>query len=97
MLEKIKCILNITDANKDTLLGAYIEQAKTEFELYTHRIYTADYDGLLSQMVIEKYNRRFNEGISSTSASGVSTGFKDGYSKEIIFQLNALQKRVKIL
>ena len=97
MLERIKLILNISDVNKDALINAYIEQAKTEIELYTRRVYATEMDGLVVQMVIEKYNRRFNEGISSVSTSGVSSSFKDGYSKEIIVQLNALQKRVKIL
>lgn len=97
MLERIKLILNISDVNKDALINAYIEQAKTEIELYTHRTYVTEMDGLVVQMVVEKYNRRFNEGISNASASGVNTSFKDGYSREIIVQLNALQKRVRIL
>lgn len=95
MLDTIKLILNIQ--GKDELINAYIEQVKTEIELYTHKTYTVEMDNLVIQMVIEKYNRRFNEGLSGASASGINSSFKDGYSREIIVQLNALQKRVKIL
>ena len=97
MIEDIKTILNITDTNKDELLSIYADLVKSEIERYTHREYDHTMDALLVQMVVEKYNRRFNEGINSTSASGLNTAFKDGYSKEIIFQLNSLARRVKIL
>lgn len=97
MLEKIKLLLGITNTLKDSLINLYIEQAQKEIELYTLRPYDVSMDCLVSQMVIEKYNKRFSEGVNSLSVSGINTGYKDGYSKEIMLQLNQLKKKVRLL
>ncbi|MDY3368400.1 phage head-tail connector protein [Zhenhengia yiwuensis] len=97
MLEKIKVLLGITGTEKDALINIYIEQAQKEIEIYTQQPFEIAMESLAEQMAVEKYNRRFSEGVSSTSTSGLSTSFKDGYSKEIMLQLNQLKRRVRFL
>lgn len=97
MLEKIKTLLALTGTSKDALLNVYIEQAQSEIELFINRPYDLDMEHIAIQMVVEKYNKRFSEGTASTSTSGLSTSFKDGYSKEIMLQLNQLKRRVRFL
>lgn len=97
MVEEIKSILNINDENKDLLLNIYIEHAKNEAERYTRREYIDLMDDIVVQMVVEKYNKRFNEGIANTSTSGLNSSFLNGYSQSILNQLNDLRKKVKIL
>lgn len=97
MLEKIKTLLALTGTSKDALLNVCIEQAQSEIELFINRPYDLDMEHIAIQMVVEKYNKRFSEGIASTSTSGLSTSFKDGYSKEIMLQLNQLKRRVRFL
>lgn len=97
MLEKIKTLLTLTGTSKDALLNVYIEQAYKEIEIFVNRPYDLDMEHIAIQMVVEKYNKRFSEGVDSTSTSGLSTSFKDGYSKEIMIQLNQLKRRVRFL
>lgn len=97
MLEKIKTLLALTGTSKDALLNVYIEQAQSEIELFINRPYDLDMEHIAIQMVVEKYNKRFSEGTASTSTTGLSTSFKDGYSKEIMLQLNQLKRRVRFL
>ena len=97
MLEKIKVLLGITGTEKDALINIYIEQAQKEIEIYTQQPFEIAMESLAEQIVVEKYNKRFSEGTASTSTSGLSTSFKDGYSKEIMLQLNQLKRRVRFL
>lgn len=97
MLEKIKILLGIAGTEKDVLISIYIKQALNEIEIYTQQPFEIAMESLAEQMVVEKYNRRFSEGVSSSSVNGLSTSFKDGYSKEIMLQLNQLKRRVRFL
>ena len=95
MLEKIKTLLALTGTSKDALLNVYIEQAQSEIELFINRPYDLDMEHIAIQMVVEKYNKRFSEGTASTSTTGLSTSFKDGYSKESMLKLDQLTRRVR--
>lgn len=97
MLEKIKTLLALTGTSKDALIDVYIEQAQKEIEFFINKPYATEMEYIAVQMVVEKYNKRFTEGINSTSTSGLSTSFKDGYSKEIMLQLNQFKRKVRFL
>ena len=55
--------------------------------------YDSKLDSAVISMVIERYNARGTEGLSSVSGSGVNEHYKDGYSSNII---SALIKNRKI-
>lgn len=94
MLEKIKLI---TGSSKDGVLGLYIELAQHEFTQITKRAYSDEYEYLIVMMVVEKYNKRYNEGITSTAiGTGLTASFLDGYSQEVKDQLKAIKRNVGI-
>lgn len=97
MLENIKILMNLKGEYKDALINLYIDQCKQEIQVYTKRDFMPSMELVCAQMVLEKYNKRFNEGVTSTSQSGLSISFKDGYSKEIMEQLNSFKKNVRFL
>lgn len=97
MLENIKILLGIKNEAKDVLLNLYISQCKQEIQTYTKRDFMQSMELVCAQMVVEKYNKRYSEGMTSTSQSGLSINFKDGYSKEITDQLNSFKKNVRFL
>lgn len=97
MLETIKILLGIKDGSEDALISLYIEQCKQEIQVYTQKDFSPSMELVCAQMAVEKYRKRYNEGITSTSQSGVGISFKDGYSKEIMDQLNSFKKKVRFL
>ena len=97
MLEKIKVLLGITDNTKDTLISLYVDMAKEEATSFCQMSeYSTELYNIVIMMVIEKFSKRGNEGLSSTGYSGVSESFKDGYSAEIKSALLAHRKLVLI-
>ena len=94
-LEQLKILTNET--NED-LLNLLIEKAIKEVELYTKKSFDVEKMGnVVVDMVVEKLNKRNNEGILSFNINGISENIKDGYSKVVLAQLNNLKKRVYIL
>ena len=93
MLEKIKAILGIADSDKDNLLDVYIELVQAEINSYTGVLYDATLEHLAIQMVVEKYNHRFAEGLASQGVSGISTTYLTGYSDYVVGQLNIIKQR----
>ena len=92
MLEKIKNRLGIKSTNKDNLIQDYIDDAILYFEDRTSKVYEESSHGyIIKAMVIEDYRKRGNEGVSSTSVSGLSTHFIDGYSETIEEKLNLIK------
>lgn len=95
-----KILLNIkklTGKTDDDLIKLIIEKAKIEVEFHTKKLYDSTMDNVIEDMVIVKLNKLGNEGIASTSASGMSDNYLDDYPISIIRQLNSLKGRVKIL
>lgn len=93
MLERIKLLLNITDESKDALLGELIENA-TEFVINftNNESCVSSLKGTIVAMVIYDYNRMGTEGLTSENYSGVSFGYTDGYSDDIMKQLKRYRK-----
>lgn len=96
MLEKIKMLLGITeeDESKDDLINLLISLCKDEaVDFCNLPEYDSKLDSAVISMVIERYNARGTEGLTSVSGSGVNEHYKDGYSSNII---SALVKNRKI-
>lgn len=96
MLEKIKMLLGIVeeDESKDDLINLLISLCKDEaVDFCNLPEYDSKLDSAVISMVIERYNARGTEGLSSVSGSGVNEHYKDGYSSNII---SALIKNRKI-
>ena len=96
MIEKIKMLLGIAeeDEGKDDLINLLISLCKDEaVDFCNLPEYDSKLDSAVISMVIERYNARGTEGLSSVSGSGVNEHYKDGYSSNII---SALIKNRKI-
>lgn len=96
MLEKIKMLLGIAeeDESKDDLINLFISLCKNEaVDFCNLPEYDSKLDSAVISMVIERYNARGTEGLTSVSGSGVNEHYKDGYSSNII---SALIKNRKI-
>lgn len=96
MLEKIKMLLGIVeeDESKDDLINLLISLCKNEaVDFCNLPEYDSKLDSAVISMVIERYNARGTEGLTSVSGSGVNEHYKDGYSSNII---SALIKNRKI-
>lgn len=83
--------------NKDALFSILIEQAQQEFLDYTGRTdVPAAAETLITNMVVEKFNRVGAEGFQSQNYSNISENYVDGYSANILSQLKRYRK-VKLL
>ena len=97
-LETIKILLGESaDLFSDKQIEVYIQQAEGDFKNYTKRseIPSAAVS-VINEMVVVNCNRQGTEGLQSQSFSGISDNFLDGYSINIINQLNGFRK-VKFL
>jgi hypothetical protein len=78
-------------------IDALVEMCKDEAYQYCNLSeYNEKLDNAVVQMVIERYNRLNNEGISSSNASTIDETFIDGYSKSTISMLNK-NRKVKVI
>lgn len=93
MLEKIKLLLGITDASKDTLLETLLALATEEANEYMHNPSAMDkVEGIICQMVVYKYNRLGTEGATSEGYSGVSYSYTEDYPPHIYRELRKYRK-----
>lgn len=92
LLEEIKIL---TSEANEQLLQILIDKVKLELETLLSRPYEDKWDNVCSDMVIVKYNRRHNEGISSVSVSDMSENYSDTYPTYILNQLSKFKKNVR--
>ena len=97
MLDKLKLLLNIPDDAQDELLQVLISLCKDEAYTYCNLPeYNTKLDGVVIQMVIERYNRIGSEGATQQSSSGVSMTYDSFYSEKVRWMLNK-QRKVKMI
>lgn len=80
-LESLKTILQIADTSQDTLLSTLVVQCEEEFLARTHQ--EEPTDSIVDLMVIERYNKLGNEGVTSIGYSGISESFESDYSESV--------------
>lgn len=85
MYDKIVQILGIAedDTQAQDLIETLIDICSDEAVAFTHEKDTSKLEKLIIAMVVERYNTLDYAGISSTSYSGVSQSFRDGYSEQV--------------
>lgn len=94
-LTNIQLLTNQTD--KDNLFMLLIDLAKQEFLDYTGRAdVPAAAEGLITFMVVEKFNRIGAEGMETQRYNSIDETFIDGYSANIQSGLKRYRK-VKLL
>ena len=97
MLEKIKVLRGIEGTKKDALLNYLIDDCKADAVNYCNLAeYNDSLDPVVTQMVLEKYNRMGNEGVQAVSYSGVSETYGDDYSAGVYRALKK-HRRLKTL
>lgn len=95
MKDRILEMIGNNSSECETLIEFYIENAKAEATAFCSLSeYSDELDNIIIQMVIEKYNRKGNEGISSSSFSGINESFINGYSSNIISALLSHRRMV---
>lgn len=96
MLERIKLLLNkfgVEDENLDYLLKTLITLCEDEATAYCNLDeYDDAMDYIVTQMVIERYNRLGSEGATEQKTSGVTTVYDSFYSEKVRKMLNKHRK-----
>ena len=88
MLYQLKVRLRNLD---DDMINLLIEEAKSDFTSITRRTYNKRYNYLIIQMILEKANKIGAEGLISQSIGSTSESYLNGYSNNILQQLNNLR------
>lgn len=97
LLEKIKSLRGISGADQDAVLNFLIEDCKAEATDYCNlQEYDENLNGAVVKMVLERYNRMGNEGISGVSYAGTSESYQNDYS-ESIYKALRKYRRLKTL
>lgn len=94
---KVVLGIDLMDTSKDELLDYLIEDAINEVISYCNlRSYDEKLNSIVIKMASQNYNKAKIQGITSQSYSGVSESYTDGYTVDVIAQLNK-NRRVKFL
>ena len=90
MLDTLKKLTNCAD---ESLLTILLEQCKnTALDFCNLDEYNSKLDYIVQQMVMERYNKLYSDGISSKSFSGMSEAYTDDFSPSIYKQLRKHRK-----
>lgn len=90
-LEDVKTVLGLHDSGNDTLLGVLIKQVtsacRVKLGLNPDEEFPQTLDYIPFELVVKRFNRRTNEGMTSASQDGLSLNFEDdewaAYASEI--------------
>lgn len=97
MVENIKLLLGASAYNyTDALIELVAKQALAEVEAYCNRVVDAELEMIVLRIAIIKLNRLNTEGLASTSLSGVSESYVDGYPEDIMKVLNR-KRKIKVV
>lgn len=97
MKEQLIALLGIdsSDSKALAMLDLLIDICTDEAAAYTNQE-AENLSSLIKLMVIERYNKLGNEGLSSVSFSGISENYLDDYSASLVRLLQS-KRRVKVL
>lgn len=97
MLDEIKILLgDAADNFNDALIGLCAKQALAEVESYCNRSADYELETVAQRIAIIKLNRINTEGLTSSSFSGVSESYIDGYPADILAILNR-KRKIKVV
>lgn len=91
--EKVNALIGPAALAHTAQIEALVELCKDEATQYCNlENYSERLDSAVVQMVLERFNRLSNEGVSSTTASGIDESFLNGYSNSTIHMLQKNRK-----
>ena len=96
MLENIKLLLGIKDASKDNVLMLLLQSCINEAKNYTHNDSIVDYENVIDDMVVYRFNLLGTEGLDAETYSGVRFEYSADYPESILRQLRSHRKVVTI-
>lgn len=96
MLENIKLLLGIKDASKDNVLMLLLQSCINEAKNYTHNDSIVDYENVIDDMVVYRFNLLGTEGLDAETYSGVHFEYSADYPESILRQLRSHRKVVTI-
>ena len=97
MIEEIKTLLGDAKDNfTDAQIALAYKMACAEVEEYCNRELDATLELMAEQIAVIKLNRASTEGLVSTSMSGVSEAYLNGYPAEIQQVLNR-KRKIKVM
>ncbi len=97
MIDEIKILLgNAADNFTEALIGLCAKQALAEVESYCNRSADYELEQVAQRIAIIKLNRINTEGLASSSFSGVSESYIDGYPADILAILNR-KRKIKVV
>lgn len=92
----LEIIMKLTNCSDGSLLTILIDQCKAQAIDYCKlKEYDPKLDYIVEQMVCERFNKLYAEGISSRTASGISEGYNDDFSPSIYTQLRKHRKQLR--
>lgn len=104
MLDDLKVLLNLTDTSKDELLNTLISlKGRKLSNALGGVIVPIELEYIITELVINHYNRLGNEGIAATSVEGISTNYIDStnelepYNEVIAKYLNENKGKFRFL
>lgn len=80
-LDSLKTILQINDNSQDALIELLVDMCEEEYLSRTHQ--EEPVESIVNLMVVEKYNKLGNEGMTSAGYSGISESFESDYSEQV--------------
>lgn len=93
MIENIKLLLGLKDDDsKDEMLMVLIQRCINEAKNYTHNDSIRDYENVIEDMVVYRFNRLGTEGVDAESYSGVTFNYSADYPESILRQLRSHRK-----
>lgn len=93
LIDKVTALIGPAAAAHKAQIEALVELCKDEAIQYCNlEDYSEKLDSAVVQMVLERFNRLSNEGVDSTSASGINESFINGYSASTIHMLQKNRK-----
>lgn len=99
MRKRLKSMLGIelSDTTRDELLDYLVDDAINEIITYCNlKSYDEKLNSIVIKMVLQNYNKVKIQGITSHSYSGVSESYTDGYTADVMAQMNK-HRRVRFL
>lgn len=92
-IDTLKTLLQ-TDDSQLELLVTLTEQCETEYLSRTHQ--TEVNEDIVAEMVVERWNRLGNEGVSSENYSGINEVWYSDYSDRVLRLIRSKTRMVAI-
>lgn len=97
MINEVKILLGDAASNySDALIGLVLKQTLAEVEGYCNRQIDYELQIAVERIAVIKLNRLNTEGLSSTSAGGVSENYLDGYPADVLAILKR-KRKIKVI